>query len=73
MQALKTQRAELSSLKASLDSESRSTNAQFAKIADRFNNIEHAQADQANKLTHIADSVDRFSKKASPEITGCLN
>jgi hypothetical protein len=72
MQALKTQRAEMSSLKASLDSESRSTNAQFAKISDRFNNIEHAQADQANKLTHIADSVDRFSKKASPEITGSI-
>lgn len=72
MQALRSQRAEISSLKASLDSESRSTNAQFARISDRFNNIEHAQADQANKLTHIADSVDRFSKKPAPEITGSI-
>lgn len=76
MRALKSQRAELSSLKASLDSESRSGNAQFAKIADRFNNIERAQADQAGKLTHIADAVDRLGKKAAaapaPEITGSI-
>ena len=74
MQALKTQRAEISSLKASLDSENRSANAQFAKIADRFNTIEHAQTDQAGKLTHIAEAVDRFGKKAAaaPEITGSI-
>ena len=74
MQALKTQHAELASLKASLDSESRGTNAQFAKISDRFNNIERAQADQANKLTHIAETVDQLGKKsgAAPEITGSI-
>lgn len=73
MQALKNQRAELSALKASLDSENRSTNAQFAKIADRFNNMEHAQADQAGKLTHIAEAVDRFDKKAAAsDITGSI-
>ena len=73
MQALKNQRAELSALKASLDSENRSANAQFARIADRFNNIEHAQADQAGKLTHIAEAVDRFDKKAAAsDITGSI-
>lgn len=72
VQALKNQRAELAALKASLDSESRSTSAQFAKIADRFSNVELAQANQANKLTHIADAVDRFGKKESPEITGSI-
>lgn len=74
MRALKSQRAEISSLKASLDSESRSANAQFAKISDRFNNIEHAQADQAGKLTHISEAVDRFGKKVAPgpEITGSI-
>jgi hypothetical protein len=74
MQALQSQRAEISSLKASLDSESRSTNAQFARISDRFNNMEHAQADQAGKLTHISEAVDRFGKKAAaaPEITGSI-
>ena len=72
MKALKSQRAELSALKTSLDSESRSTSAQFARITDKFNNIERAQADQANKLTHIADAVDRFGKKPAPEITGSI-
>ena len=72
MKALKSQRAELSALKTSLDSESRSTTAQFARIADKFNNIERAQADQADKLTHIADAVDRFGKKPAPEITGSI-
>jgi hypothetical protein len=74
VQALKAQRAEISALKASLDSESRTTNVQFGKIAERFNNIEHAQTDQAGKLTHIAEAVDRFGKKAAaaPEITGSI-
>jgi hypothetical protein len=70
--ALKNQRAEMAALKTSLDSESRSATAQFARIADRFNNLERAQADQANKLTHIADAVDRFDKKPAPEITGSI-
>ncbi len=73
MQALKSQRAEIASLKASLDSENRSTNAQFARISDRFNTMEHAQADQAGKLTHISEAVDRFGKKATaPEVTGSI-
>jgi len=72
IQALKNQRAELAALKTSLDSETRSTAAQFAKISDRFNNIELAQANQANKLTHIAEAVDRFGKKPAPEITGSI-
>ena len=72
IQALKNQRAELAALKTSLDGETRSTTAQFAQIAARFNNLERAQADQANKLAHIADAVDRFGKKAEPEITGSI-
>ena len=76
IQALKNQRAELSALKTSLDSESRSANAQFGKIAERFGNIEHAQTDQAGKLTHISEAVDRFGKRvaaaAAPEVTGSI-
>jgi len=72
IQALKNQHAELAALKTSLDSETRSTAAQFARIAERFNNIEVAQANQANKLAHIAEAVDRFGKKPAPEITGSI-
>lgn len=72
--ALKTQLAELSALKTSLDAANRSAGAQFAKITDRLNSLERAQADPAAKLAHIADAVDRLDKQkaAAPEITGAI-
>jgi hypothetical protein len=72
--ALKVQRAELSALKASLDSTTRSTAAQLAKLTDRLNNLEHAAADPAAKLAHIADAVDRLEKQvgAPEDITGSI-
>jgi hypothetical protein len=74
VRALRTQRAELSALKTSLDSTSRSSAAQFAKIAGRLDALEHAQADPAAKLAHIADAVDRLDKRqaAAPDITGSI-
>lgn len=74
IQALKTQRAELSALKASLDSESRSASAQFGKIADRLNSLEHAQADASATSARIAEAVDRLDKRnaAAPELTGSI-
>ncbi|HTV88043.1 MAG TPA: hypothetical protein VME41_03415 [Stellaceae bacterium] len=75
IQALKSQRAEISALKASLDSESRSATAQFGKLADRLNSLEHAQADTAATSARIAEAVDRLDKKgaAAPEITGSIS
>jgi hypothetical protein len=72
--ALKAQRAELSALKASLDSTTRSTTAQLAKLSDRLNNLEHAAADPSGKLAHIADAVDRLEKQvgAPEDITGSI-
>jgi hypothetical protein len=74
MQALKSQRAELSALKASLDGENRSANTQFGKIADRLNTLEHAQADATATSARIAETVDRLDKKsaAAPEVTGSI-
>ena len=74
IQALKTQRAELSALKASLDSESRSTTAQFGKLSDRLNILEHAQADTAATSARIAEAVERLDKAsaAAPEVTGSI-
>lgn len=74
VQALKAQRAEIAGLKASLNSESHSANAQFGKIADRLNSLEHSQADAAAKFTHMAEAVDRLGSKtaAAPEITGSI-
>jgi hypothetical protein len=74
IQALKTQRAELSALKASLDSESRSTTAQFGKLSDRLNTLDHAQADTAATSARIAEAVERLDKAsaAAPEVTGSI-
>jgi hypothetical protein len=72
--ALKAQRAELSSLKASLDNANRGANAQLAKITDRLNNLEHAQADTSAKILHIAETVDRLEKQAAAaDVTGSIN
>lgn len=72
--ALRAQAGELSSLKAQLDSVNRSAGTQFAKISDRLNTLERAQAEPAAKLAHIADAVDRLDKQAavSPETTGSI-
>jgi hypothetical protein len=71
--ALRAQRAEMSSLKASLDGANRGANAQLAKITDRLNNLEHAQADTSAKLAHIAETVDRLEKQtADAEVTGSI-
>lgn len=74
IQALRTQLAELSALKTSLDGANRSTGAQFAKIADRLNSLEHAQAEPAAKLAHIADALDRLDMHggAAADITGSI-
>jgi hypothetical protein len=74
VQALKAQRAEIAALKASLNSESHSANAQFGKISDRLNGLEHSQANAAAKFTHMAEAVDRLDSKtaAAPEITGSI-
>jgi hypothetical protein len=79
LQTLKAELGELAALKSSVDGATRGANGQFAKIADRLDRVEHAQAEPAAKLTHIADAVDRLEKKnvaaaaaAAPETTGSI-
>jgi hypothetical protein len=79
LQTLKAELGELAALKSSIDGATRGANGQFAKIADRLDRVEHAQAEPAAKLTHIADAVDRLEKKnvaaaaaAAPETTGSI-
>jgi hypothetical protein len=72
-QALRTQLAELSALKTSLDGANRTANAQLAKIADRLDALERAQTDPSGKLARIADAVDKLEKRsASTETTGAI-
>jgi hypothetical protein len=72
--SLKPQIAELTALKASLDRVNRGANAEFAKIGQRLDSLEHAQAGPAAKLAHMADTLDRLEKQlaAAPEVTGSI-
>lgn len=74
LQALRTERSELSALRASLDSANRSAGTQFAKLSDRLNSLERAQADPSAKLARIADEVERLERRTgiSPDITGSI-
>jgi hypothetical protein len=80
LSAMKAELAELATLKASVDGATRGANGQFAKLADRLDRVEHAQAEPSAKLTHIAEALDRLEKKnvaaaaplAAPETTGSI-
>jgi hypothetical protein len=74
LQAIKSQLAELSALKSSLEGANRSASGQLAKIADRLDRVERAQSEPGAKLAHIADAVDRLEKRgaAAPETTGSV-
>jgi len=79
LQTMKAELAELATLKSSVDGATRGADGQFAKIADRLDRVEHAQAEPVAKLTHIADAVDRLEKKSAvtaaasaPETTGSI-
>jgi hypothetical protein len=72
--ALKSQLAELSAMKASVDAAAHTATTQFAAITDRLDHVERAQADAAAKLAHTADAADRLDKlaTAAPETTGSI-
>jgi hypothetical protein len=74
LQAMKAQVAALSVIKSSLDGANRNANAEFAKIADRLDRVERAEADPATKLAQIADAVDRLEKHGATaaDITGSV-
>ena len=72
--------ADVASLKANLDAVTRGANGQFAKLAERLDRLERAQAEPAAKIARLSESVDRLEKKnaalaaaaAAPETTGSI-
>ena len=74
LQTLNKELAELTALKASLETANRSAGTQFAKITDRLTSLERAQAEPAAKLVRLTETVDRLDKRAAaaPEITGSI-
>jgi hypothetical protein len=69
---------ELAALKASIENSGRTTTAQFSKLGDRLDRVEHAQAEPAAKLTKLAEAVDRIehrtpaSATTSHDVTGSI-
>jgi hypothetical protein len=79
--ATKAEPADVSALKANLDAATRGASGQLAKLAERLDRLERAQAEPAAKLARIAEALDRLEKKnaiaaasaaASPETTGSI-
>ena len=60
--------SEIIALKAAIDTSSKNANAQFAKIAERVERAEKAQAEPAAKLTRLAEAIDRLEKKPAASI-----
>lgn len=73
LRALKSQVAELSAMKSSLDGAARNANTQFTAISERLDRVERAASAPSAQLAHIADTVDRLNKgNSSPETTGSI-
>jgi hypothetical protein len=70
--------SELAALKASIENSGRTSNAQFSKLGDRLDRVEHAQAEPAAKLTKLTEAVDRIEHRApapantSHDVTGSI-
>lgn len=77
---------ELAALKASVDQANKSANAQFGKTADRLDKIEKAQAEPAQKIAKLTETVEKMRTaqvekpasaptqvaSAAPEVTGSV-
>jgi hypothetical protein len=69
---------ELAALKASIENSGRTTTAQFSKLGDRLDRVEHGQAEPAAKLNKLAEAVDRIehrtpaSANTSHDVTGSI-
>jgi hypothetical protein len=62
-------RNEVTGLKSTLDTQTKSTNAQFARLDARFKSIEHAQTEPNTKLTKVMQSLERLEKREPAPIT----
>jgi len=64
--------AEVASLKASIDSNAKSANAQIAKAADRIEKAQAEPASRVQKLSELLERIDRRTAAASSDVTGSI-
>ncbi|HEY7298414.1 MAG TPA: hypothetical protein VH684_10800 [Xanthobacteraceae bacterium] len=69
-------RADVSALKTSIESANKAANGQFAKMTERFDRIERAQAEPAARIGKAVDALERLQRRAdngvSKETTGSV-
>jgi len=66
---------QLAALKAGIEGSTRATNQQVAKIAERMDRAEKAQAEAGAKLAKAGDSIDRLDRRLAapaPDVTGAI-
>jgi hypothetical protein len=75
---------EVASLKASIDSNAKTANAQLARMADRVERAEKAQAEPASRVAKLSELLERIDKRtasnaaapalaaAAPDVTGSI-
>jgi hypothetical protein len=56
--------ADVSALKAAIDTSGRSANSQLVKLGDRLDRFERGQAEPAAKLAKLAEAIDRIEHRA---------
>lgn len=78
--------SEVASLKASIDSNAKTANAQLAKMADRVDRAEKAQAEPASRVAKLSELLERIDKRtasaasapaapalaSAPDVTGSI-
>jgi hypothetical protein len=72
--------SDVASLKAGIESNAKSANAQMAKIAERVDRAEKVQAEPASRLAKLSELVERLDKRTAaapalaqaPETTGSI-
>lgn len=64
--------ADVASLKASIDSNTKSSNAQMARIADRVERAEKAQAEPATRVAKLSELLERIDKRTAANATASL-
>jgi hypothetical protein len=57
--------SEVASLKASIESNTKSANAQMAKIAERVDRAEKAQAEPAQRVAKLSEMLERLDKRTA--------
>ena len=59
--------AEVASLKASIDTQTKAANAQMAKLADKVERAEKAQAEPASRVAKLSELLEKIEKRTAAQ------